>query len=148
MDEVQIHLLFNHFPVIGNLIFLFILLYGLISRNDTIQRLSLVGLVVVGVLTIPAFLSGEGAEHTVEKLGVSHDIIHEHEEHAETAFLVGMISAGLALITLVLEKLGLRIRALIWLTLIASTLTLGLMVITAKDGGLIRHTELNQVEHS
>jgi len=29
-------------------------------------------------------MTGEGAEEIVEELGISHDIIHEHEEIAET----------------------------------------------------------------
>ena len=57
MDPLHIHLLLNHFPVIGTLIGLATLLLGFASRSDAIKRASLVILLGMAIMTIPVQLS-------------------------------------------------------------------------------------------
>ena len=84
MNAAQIHLLSNHIPLALPFIGILILLISIFIKSDIAKRIGYLILVLGGLFTIPTFLSGEGAEEIVEQIGRSHDLIHEHEESAET----------------------------------------------------------------
>ncbi|GAB4147263.1 MAG: hypothetical protein Fur0041_21320 [Bacteroidia bacterium] len=145
MNEAKIHMLFNHFPIIGSILCLLLLGYALISKKQDIITAALGLLVLVALLTIPAMLSGEGAEEIVEEMqGVNHDQIHEHEEMGEKAFILLEISGALALISLIGYRMKsgfTRIATLAtFVTLLGASVLMGL---TGSEGGKIRHPELS-----
>ncbi len=72
VNVAHLHLVLNHFPIIGVILTLPWLAYALFFKNASILRASLITLVAIALITIPVYLSGEGAEDIVEKLpGVS-----------------------------------------------------------------------------
>ena len=84
MDSTHLHLILNHFPIIGSVIAVFILMYGTYKNYIPLQKVALVLIVVLSIIAIPVFLTGEPAEASVENLpGVSELVIEEHEEAAE-----------------------------------------------------------------
>ena len=84
MNEAHLHITLNHFPIIGSIIGVTILMAGLFFKSRDTLRTGLVILIVGAVVAIPTYLTGEAAEETVEHMsGISHDLIHEHEEKAE-----------------------------------------------------------------
>jgi uncharacterized membrane protein len=90
-------LLFNHLPIIIPIVGLLILLVNVFIRSEIIQRAGYLVLVLAALCTIPAFFTGEGAEEVVENMeGITNNIIHEHEEIAETfailSYLLGIFS--------------------------------------------------------
>lgn len=98
--------------------------------------------IVAALFTIPTNLSGEEAEHTVEKFaGVTHDSVHEHEEAAEPAFAAAAIVGVLSLATLFLTRGG-KLKFLPIIILLLSLPTFVLMVRAGYSGGQIRHPEL------
>lgn len=144
MDPVHIHLMLNHFPILGTLFGLCLLIYGMFAKNRSIENAALVTLVVVAVMTIAVFKSGDEAEHAVEELaGVSEHFLEEHEELAERGMWLMMATGILALVSLVLpgakEKLKQRFRIA---TLVLATVTFIIMVDIGNHGGKIRHSEL------
>lgn len=115
MDPLYVHLVLNHFPVIGTLIGIALLGLGFASRSDAVKRASLVILLGMAIMTIPVYLTGEPAEERVENAGgVSQPVIEEHEEAAKFAFaamgFAGIIALGADHVVSRREIRQLRIR--------------------------------------
>lgn len=151
MNGAHIHLLLNHVPILGSVFALCLLLYGIFFKNRSILYAGLVTVVVTSLIGIPAFLSGEEAEHMVEPIiGINREALEEHEDMAEIAFWAMLMNGVIALGTLSSgRKTGTPAQALVWLSLSGLLLVTVLMARTGGSGGEIRHTEihLQQAEH-
>jgi uncharacterized membrane protein len=144
MDAHHAHLLFNHFPIIGTFIGLIILITGMVMGSHPVRRVGYSVLVGAAVFTLPAFFSGEGAEEVVEKLpGMSHDLIHEHEEMAELALWMSEFMGLTALFGLFLDLRRHRYAlALSIATLIMGIVCFASLIRTGNSGGEIRRPEI------
>lgn len=145
MNTTHIHLLLNHFPIIGSMIGSLILLWGIIKKQENVKAIAAVVIVAMTLLAIPVFLTGEPAEDAVENLpGVSEAMINLHEEAAEFAIWL-MVAAGVASLAALFFKWQKSERAKIVFTiaLIMSLLSFGAMARTGYYGGKIRHTEIS-----
>ncbi len=144
MNLVHLHLMLNHFPIIGTLIALLILAFGLYKKNQTLINTGAVIMVGITLITLPAFYTGESAEEAIENLpGISHRLIHEHEEAAELAFILMNITGIIALAYLFLQRMKLAIAQRLSIVLFIATLvTCVLMARAGNEGGKIRHAEL------
>ena len=144
MDATHIHLLLTHFPIVGTIIGIVILIYGLYSKNESIIKVSLGTFVAMALLTIPVFLTGEDAAETVENIpGVLENTIEAHEELAETAiWLMGLLGV-LSIINLyaIFKKFPFT-RTITLVTLLVSMATFGLFAQVGNLGGQIRHSEI------
>lgn len=145
MDLAHLHLMLNHFPIIGSLLALPLL--GIAAWRPQ-ERSALVGAVLVlGVSAIGAAgadFTGEPAEELVEDLpGVSEHWIHEHEERAEVAVVLSVVNGLAALGVLGWAYNKGRTPALGVAGLLALTAaTSGDMAWTGLAGGQIHHPEL------
>jgi len=138
MNAAHLHLVVNHIPVIGMLIAVVFLLVALIHGKDLLIKASLWLLFFVALSAIPAYVSGDPAHEYLEHTpGLRNDLIHEHEESAEVAFVSAIILGLLALLGLV----GYRHRRRLYFMLVASLIVLALMAGAANQGGRIRHPE-------
>ena len=148
MNEAHLHLLLNHFPIIGTLFGVVFLAYGFFMKNKSLLHAGLLTLFLMALLAIPTQLTGEGAEEAVEELGVDHDVIHEHEEAAELAiwFMSGL--GLLALATLLISRRtsgrDTVLQGLYVATLILSVVVFVMMARVGNLGGEIRHTEVRE----
>ena len=80
VNFAHLHLLLNHFPIIGFLIGLALFLVSFFGSNEDLRRSSLIIFVAVGLLGIAAFLTGFGALAMIGgKPGVSDALIQRHE---------------------------------------------------------------------
>lgn len=146
MNAAHFHLLVNHFPIILPIVGLLVLIAGLLMRAAVIQRTALAILIAGALFTVPAFVSGEGAEEIVEHLPeVGHDIIHEHEEIAETFALLSYALGILAMVALWANYTQKEWAK--WTHY--GILLVGLFVLyfaqkTGTSGGEIRHTEIRK----
>ncbi len=145
MDATHLHLVLNHFPIIGTLIGLGILLYGFIRSSESVKQAALGTWILMALIAIPVFLTGEPAEETVEGLtGISESVIHDHEEAAEIAIWLMAGLGVLSLATLLLLKYNQAFsKTLMLVTLVAAVITFGGMARTGYLGGQIRHSELS-----
>jgi len=144
MYTTHLHLAQVHFPIIGSLIGIAILIYGIFSKNLEMQKVAFVIFIVMSIATIPVFLTGGEAEETVESLaGVSEPIIEDHEELAEKAIwlmgLLGVLSL-IGFLAIITKRFFVRTMTLI--TLVVSLGTFGVFTQVANLGGQIRHTEI------
>lgn len=145
MNSAHWHLLLTHFPIAGVIISLLLLITGLlIKQNPAVMRVALGVLIFTSLASIPAFLTGEGAEDVAEKLpGVTHALVEEHEEAAETFYFTLLGAGGLALITLFASfKKQSITNGLYILVTIITFVTIILAKNAGTSGGEIRHTEI------
>jgi uncharacterized membrane protein len=97
MNEAHWHIVINHFPIIGIIFGLGILISGLVFKNNAVINTAYFVFIFSALSAFLSMASGEGAEHQVMKeLKIGHKIIHEHEEYAEkfaiVSYLLGIIS--------------------------------------------------------
>jgi len=154
MDATHLHLVLTHFPIVGTIIGIAILVYGLFSKNLEIQKVALVTFVLMSIVTIPVFLTGGEAEETVEHIaGVSEQIIEDHEELAEKAiWLMGLLGVLSLIGFYAMVKKRSFAKTVTIITLVISLGTFGIFAQVGNLGGQIRHSEirsdstLNKVE--
>jgi len=144
MDATHFHLVLTHFPIIGTIIGIGILAYGQLFKNIEIQKVALATFILMAILTIPAFVTGEEAEETVEHIaGISEQLIENHEELAEKAIWLMGLLGGLSLISFyaIIKKLSFA-KTMTLITLVVSLATFGLFAQVGNLGGQIRHSEI------
>ncbi|WP_133272618.1 hypothetical protein [Hymenobacter radiodurans] len=143
MNGAHLHLLLNHLPILGSLFGLVLLLVALVRRQPLLVRAGLITLLVAAALAIPANLTGEEAEEVVEHYpGVTHALIHAHEEAAELAMWALEFTGALALASLLLLTRN-HARAALFtrLTLAGAFISFGMMARAGNLGGQIMHPE-------
>ncbi len=144
MNAAHLHLMLNHIPVLGTAFGLLLLAYAVTRKSDELRKVSLAVLVLVTLLAVPAYLTGEPAEDLVARLpDVPKEILEQHEEVAQIAF-TGMVLVGVAALAgLVVFRRGKLVPAWFSFTLLAAALLVTvLMGWTANLGGQIRHAEI------
>lgn len=144
MNTTHLHLLLNHFPVIGTLIGSLILLYGIIKKQGTAKYLAALILTALALISIPVYLTGEPAEETIEKLpGVSEAMIELHEDAANIAIWLMGITGIASLISLLLQwKKAVLANTFFVITFLSSAICFAGMARTGYYGGQIRHSEI------
>lgn len=144
MNPAHLHLILNHFPVLGLLFGLVILAFGLLRKQRTLKRTGLVLVVFAAATTLPVNATGEEAEAIVEQMSDrNHDRIHDHEEAAETALWLMLLTGGVAIGALVmLGRSHPRAHLLTSITLGLGALVFIWMVQVANLGGQISHPEI------
>ena len=143
MNQAHLHQLLNHSPILASLFGLVVLLIAVLKRNDVLLRTGLVTLLVAALLAVPVQLTGEGAEEVVEdRPGVTHALIHAHEEAAEAAFWAIEVTGALAMLSLVmLCRQPARAGLLSRVALAGALVSFGLLARAGNLGGQIMHPE-------
>jgi uncharacterized membrane protein len=144
MNDAHLHLVVNHFPIIGTIFGLGILIAGLFLKNNTVKNTAYVLFVVAAIFAFISMSTGEGAEEMVEDMpNIGKQIIHEHEELAEKLALL-LYATGIfslvALYTSLKNHKFSKMASYITLVLALGAAVLGSSVGTS--GGEIRHTEI------
>jgi uncharacterized membrane protein len=146
MNFAHLHLLLNHFPIIGTIVGFGLLLLSFFGENKDTRRASLVIFAAMALFSILAFFSGTGAQGAIKKLpGVSEALIERHQGAAMLALLFMEITGALSLVEL-WNSHG-RIRPArtsrtLAATLFFSIVTVALMARAGVTGGDIRHPEI------
>jgi uncharacterized membrane protein len=146
MNFAHLHLLLNHFPIIGTIVGLGLLLISLVGKNEDLRRASLIIFPAMALLAILTFFSGTGAQGAIKKLpGVSEALIERHQGAAMLALLFIEVTGALSLVEL--WKSQGRTRPASWdlslsAILLFSVVTVGLMARVGTTGGDIRHPEI------
>jgi hypothetical protein len=168
MNGAHSHLIINHFPIIGLIFGLLLLVIGIFLKSSVTRKCALFLLLVSGITAFPSFSTGEGAEEVMEhqkplvsctkdcvkfhadwnkQQELTHHLIHEHEEKAEKfmPFMWGII--GLSLIGLILEWKKQKLAPIVgFIVLIVGIVACYFGREVGNSGGEIRHTEI-RVQH-
>jgi uncharacterized membrane protein len=144
MNDAHLHLVLNHFPIIVPIVGMLILLVWFVTKSDVVKRTAFGVFVLGAILTFPAMYTGEGAQEIAENLpGVTDQLIHEHEEKAETfaivSYILGLVSL-LGFWASYKQKSFANLIAIAVLVVGVAGLYLG--KVTGTSGGEIRHTEI------
>jgi uncharacterized membrane protein len=146
MNFSHLHLLLNHFPIIGTIVGLGLFLISLVGKNQDMRRASLIIFPAMALLAIVAFFSGVGAQGAIKKTpGVSEALIERHQGAAMLALLF-METTGVFSLTALWKSQGAP-RPARWnwslsAVLLFSIVTVGLMARVGTTGGDIRHPEI------
>src|SRR5713226_3803268 len=98
MNLAHLHLLLNHFPIIGTLIGLGVFIVSFIRKNDDLKSAGLTVFAGMALLSLPAFFSGVGAQAVARRdPAVSAALIERHEGAAILALFFMEITGAFAL---------------------------------------------------
>ncbi|HNP31727.1 MAG TPA: hypothetical protein PKN96_00385 [Flavobacterium sp.] len=144
MNDAHLHLLVNHFPIIGTIFGFGILLTGIIFKNKTIKNVSYVLFIVAAVFAALSMFTGEGAEELVEDMpSIGKQIIHEHEELAEKLAVLLYLLGAVSLFGLYTNSKNHSKASLTsYVVMIIATISIILAKSVGTSGGEIRHTEI------
>ena len=65
MNDAHLHLLVNHFPIIGTIFALGILIAGIFLKNNSIKNTAFILLIIATIFGAISMSTGEGAEEIV-----------------------------------------------------------------------------------
>ncbi len=143
MNLAHLHLLLNHIPIVGMGFGSLLLLVAIVRKSEELKRASLWAFVVLALLALPVFFTGEPAEKVVEHLPeVSETFVEAHEDFAQFALIGIEILGFLSLAGWLIFRGSKAFPS--WLATVAFFLSLaisGMMAWTGHLGGMIRHTE-------
>jgi len=144
MNDAHLHMVVNHFPIIGTILGLGILIAGIILKNNTVKSTAYVLFVIAAIFAAFSMGTGEGAEELVEEMpSVGKQIIHEHEEMAEKLAIVLYALGVISLAGLFLNyKKNAKAQLLSYVALIIAIVGVFFAQQTGTTGGEIRHTEI------
>lgn len=144
MNQAHFHLMVNHLPIIFPIVGAIVLIGGFIFRSEVIKRVAYTIFILGAIATLPAFLTGEGAEEVVENIpGVSDSFIEPHEDIAKIFALLSYSLGAIALLALWSnwqQKSFKGIASIIVLAMSIVVIYFG--KVTGTTGGEIRHTEI------
>lgn len=146
MNDAHLHLVVNHFPIIGTFFGIAILITGILLKNNSIKNTSYVLFIVAAIFGAFSIGTGEGAEEMVEDFpNIGKAIIHEHEELAEKFALLLYATAVFALIALVAAVKKFQLAKIFSFITLALAMISGVMSVNVgTSGGEIRHTEIRE----
>ena len=144
MNLAHLHLLLNHFPIIGTIVGLGLFLISLVGKNNDLKRAALIIFAFMALLSLPTFFSGHGAQGVIHELpAVSDALIDRHEGAAILALFFMEITGALSLAGLwQSHKFSRPARWNVMAVLLFSLITVGLMARVGTTGGDIRHPEI------
>ena len=144
MNDAHLHMVVNHFPIIGTILGLGILIFGLSFKNNSVQNTAYCLFVISAIFGAISMGTGEGAEEMVENMpNVGKRIIHDHEELAEKFAAILYFLGVISLVGLYLNiKNNTKAKLISFLAVTIAIVGVYLATQTGTSGGEIRHTEI------
>jgi uncharacterized membrane protein len=143
MNWAYIHVIINHFPIVGVIIGTLILVAGMFLNNEGIKISGLGTIVFATIMSIIAYMTGDPAGETLSGFPeIAKSLISRHENIATIGMYL-MVPAGLlAAVTLYsIYKKERYVRFLLIITLVLLLINCAAMGYVGHTGGQIRHTE-------
>ncbi len=144
MNEAHLHMVVNHFPIIGIILGLGILIIGVLLKNRTVINTAYGLFIVSAIFAAVSMATGDGAEEMVENFpNIGKQIIHEHEEMAEKLAIVLYILGVVSILGWYLNiKNHIKAPLISFLAMTIAIIGVFLAQQTGTTGGEIRHTEI------
>lgn len=146
MNEIHLHLLTNHLPIVGILIATPILLVGLILKKKDVVSTGIFTMLFSGIGAYIAHVTGEKAEHIAEDIpGITESLIEHHEEASQPFFLLMLAIAVISLLAIFIKKSKPQLFSYAsYFLAIAGIVACVLSYEAGKSGGEIRHEEIRE----
>lgn len=144
MDQTHLHLLITHLPIFGSLLGTLVLGFAIWKKSNTTTLAAYYMLIISALGAVIAYVTGEGAEETVENIqGVSENVIEQHSDFAVYALISLIILGVSSLIGIYFNHTKSSFaKPLGTATLFLALISFGLVARTGYLGGQIRHTEI------
>ena len=156
MDPTHLHLLLNHVPTVGFGIGIALYVLALITRSNDLKQGSLVIFVVIALITIPTYVTGNAAQIKLLDLGaigdadsarVTQSLVQTHEGAAFLALTLMELTGALAWLALwQFRRTSLLSSGMAGTLLMLSLITIGVTALAANVGGHISHPEIRGTE--
>jgi len=149
-DLAHVHLLLNHFPTIGMILALGLLLLAFMRKNDHLKKVSFEVIFLIALATLPVYVSGQAAAEALKgQAGVSAEAIVSHNDAALGSFMMMELTGFFAWLALWrIRRAGRPTTGLTYTVLILSVLTVAAVARAANMGGDIRHPEIEGGQYS
>ena len=146
MNDAHLHMVVNHFPIIGTIFGIGILIAGISLNNGSVKNTAYILFIIASIFGALSMGTGEGAEEMVEDFpNIGKAIIHEHEELAEKFALVLYATGIFALVSLVAAIKKFRLAKIFsFITLVLALIAGVISINVGTSGGEIRHTEIRE----
>ena len=146
MNDAHLHMVVNHFPIIGTIFGIGILIAGIFLNNSSVKNTAYILFIIAAIFGALSMGTGEGAEEMVEDFpNIGKAIIHEHEELAEKFVLVLYATGVFALVSLVAAIKKFRLAKIFsFITLVLALIAGIISINVGTSGGEIRHTEIRE----
>ena len=146
MNDAHLHMVVNHFPIIGIILGFGILVTGLFLKNNSVKNTAYCLFIVGAIFAAVSMATGEGAEEIAEKLpSVTDQIIEKHEEMAEKLAIVLYALGVISLIGLFSNfKNHSKAIFVSYIAVVVAIVGMFFGKQTGTSGGEIRHTEIRE----
>ncbi|HMS63928.1 MAG TPA: hypothetical protein PKD83_01595 [Ignavibacteria bacterium] len=147
MNAAHLHLVLNHFPIIGTAIAIFVLLVGILKKSDDVKKVSVLILILTALITIPVYFTGEKAEAKIEGNyeDVDEDYIDAHEDFALYSFIAMDIAGAIGILAMLIYKKPKTLsNSFAYFFLSVLIIVKLMMAYTANLGGKIHHPEIRE----
>lgn len=142
MNDAHLHLVLTHLPIVGIFFSIGLLAFGLLRKDKSIINVAHYAIILVAILVIPTFFTGEGAEEVIEKIDASAEtFLEEHEKAGKIALIATLISGVFAALSLFMQRKN-ESSLFPMLTLSVSIVAAVCLARAGNLGGEVRHTEI------
>ena len=144
MDELHLHLVVNHLPIIFPIVGIIILLIGILSKSEITNRNAYIIFILGALTSIAAMATGESAEDSATKIaGLSENLIEKHEEISEIFAGFTYALGAISMVALFASfKNSVISKYTPFVVGILAIICLFLAQKVGTTGGEIRHTEI------
>lgn len=143
MNAAHLHILFNHFPIIGFLIGLCVLLAGVFMGQSILRQTGLLILFLAALAGIPTYYSGHEAEELVERFAAK-TAVDEHAAAAEWAYYLTLTTGAAAAAAFIAGWKDWKWNRYATIgVVVLGSLSSAALLRTGLLGGKIRHTEFS-----
>ena len=144
MNLAHLHLLLNHWPIIGTFIGTGLLLVALGARSNDLKQVTLAFFGLMALVGIPTYLSGNLVQDLIrQEPGVVERLVDTHQGAALLALIALLLTGAMAWIGLWQMRRHSRPAGWTMAGVVAAALvTVGLMTVAGNTGGAIRHPEI------
>lgn len=144
MNEIHLHLLTNHLPIVGIIIATMILIVGIIRKNNAVLSTGIFTMLFSGIGAYVAHATGEKAEHLAENVpGITESLIEHHEEASQPFFILMLTIAAISVLALIIRKS--KPQLFTYATYLLALIGIVACILSyeaGKSGGEIRHEEI------
>jgi hypothetical protein len=144
MNLAHLHLLLNHWPIIGAFIATGLLLVALLARSDDLKQVTLALFALMALVAIPAYLTGNLVQDVLRQApGIQEALVDTHQGAALLAVFALLVTGGFSWWGLWQMRRTSHLAGWMMAIILAAALvTVGLMTLAGNTGGAIRHAEI------
>ena len=142
----HLHIVLNHFPFIGIMFVLGLLIASVYMNNDGMRRVSLILFVVLGLLAIPTYITGAAAGWAYQgRPDMSNELLQAHRDAALMAFtFLGLTGTAAWLVLWRERRYGRVSNAGTYAVLSLGIVAFLTLVETGSLGGTVLRPELRE----